>query len=370
MATSDDDRRTRVLVVIKGLGMGGAEQLILESAKVWDRDRFEYEVAYVLPWKNQLVGAIELTGIPVHCIGGTKGSMGPGTIRRFRALVRRFDPHIIHSHLPATGVMTRMFGGRPVVYTEHNLADSYRFPTGLLNRITYGRNRAVGAVSDAVAKSLDAYPGPDAVVIPNGVAVSVSDDERRTARAELGIDSSIPLLVQVGNIRPLKGHENLIAACRILAARGHDFFIASVGGEKNPGDLDRVRASAAAAGVSDRMSFLGRRDDARSFIGAADVFVNPSDVEGLPLVVLEALALGRPVVATAVGGVPSVVVDGETGILVEPKNPEALADALATVLEDPDRGRFGKAGAALVEERYGAAKMVAAYEEIYPKVAR
>jgi hypothetical protein len=134
------DRRIRVLVVIKGLGMGGAEQLILESARVWNRDRFEYEVAYVLPWKDQLVDAIRTTGIPVHCIGGEKGSMGLGTIRRFRDLVRRFDPDVVHSHLPATGVMTRLFGGRPVVYTEHNLADSYRFPTGFLNRLTYGRH--------------------------------------------------------------------------------------------------------------------------------------------------------------------------------------------------------------------------------------
>ena len=362
--------RTRVLVVIKGLGMGGAEQLILESAKVWDRDRFEYEIAYVLPWKNQLVEAIEHTGVPVHCIGGAKGTMGPGTVRRFRTLVSRFDPHVIHSHLPATGVMTRLFGGRPVVYTEHNIADSYRFPTGPLNRLTYGRNRAVGAVSDAVATSLASFPGPSPVVIPNGVAVSVADEERHKVRSELDIADETPLLVQVGNIRPLKGHENLIAAVAILARDTPDFFVASIGGEKNAGDLARVESSAAAAGVSDRIRFLGRRDDARSFIAAADVFVNPSDVEGLPLVVLEALALARPVVATAVGGVPAVVIDGATGLLVPPKDPQALARAMATMLRDDDRGRFGVAGSSLVEARYGAATMVESYERIYAEVAR
>lgn len=369
MTNTRGDERTRVLVVIKGLGMGGAEQLILESAKVWDRNQFEYEIAYVLPWKDQLVEAIELTGIPVHCIGGTSGSMGAGTIRRFRRLVRRFDPHLIHSHLPVTGVMTRVFGGRPVVYTEHNLADSYRFPTGFLNRITYGRNRAVGAVSDAVGTSLGSFPGPDPVVIPNGVAVSVSEEEREAARAELGLADGTPLFVQVGNIRPLKGHENLIAAAAILQQRVPDFFIASVGGEKNAGDLERVAAAAAAARVSDRMRFLGRRDDARSFIAAADIFVNPSDVEGLPLVVLEALALARPVVATAVGGVPSVVIDGETGLLVPPKDPQALADAMAAMLNDGAAGRFGTAGAALVEARFGAGTMVESYERIYAEVA-
>jgi glycosyltransferase involved in cell wall biosynthesis len=174
----------------------------------------------------------------------------------------------------------------------------------------------------------------------------------------------------VGNIRPLKGHENLIAAAALLKEYVQDFFIASVGGEKNAGDLDRVSASAMTAGLSDHIRFLGRRDDARSFIAASDVFVNPSNVEGLPLVVLEALALARPVVATAVGGVPSVVIDGETGMLVPPGNPQALADALAAMLGDPERDRFGKAGAALIEARYGAAQMVASYEAIYPEVVQ
>ncbi len=368
MNRATGNRRTRVLVLIKGLGMGGAEQLIVESAKVWDRDRFEYEVAYVLPWKDQLAEAIRLTGIPVHCLGDSSGRMGPGTIRRFRDLVDRFDPDLIHAHLPSTGVLARLFGGRPMVYTEHNLADSYRFPTGWLNRVTYGRNRAVGAVSDAVAASLTGYPGPRSQVIPNGVAVTVTDGERSAARSELGLDDSTPLIVHVGNIRPLKGHENLIAAASILRTSVPRFLIASIGGEKNPGDLERVRASAAAAGVGELVRFMGRRDDARSFIAAADVFVNPSEVEGLPLVVLEALALSRPVVATAVGGVPSVVIDGTTGRLVPPKDPTALAHALAQMIGDDDRSELGAAGCALVEERYGAAAMVESYERIYEEI--
>jgi glycosyltransferase involved in cell wall biosynthesis len=193
---------------------------------------------------------------------------------------------------------------------------------------------------------------------------------RRRLRPEPSsdIDHNTPLIVHVGNIRPLKGHENLIAAAARLRTTVPDFLIASVGGEKNPGDLDRVNASAAAAGVSDHIRFLGRRDDARSFTAAADLFVNPSDVEGLPLVVLEALALARPVVATAVGGVPSVVIDGETGRLVPPGDPDALAAAMAQVLADP--GTMGAAGAALVTERFGAAGMVAAYEKLYLEAAR
>jgi glycosyltransferase involved in cell wall biosynthesis len=183
------------------------------------------------------------------------------------------------------------------------------------------------------------------------------------------IPDGVPLLVHVGNIRPLKGHENLIAASSLLAGRGVEFMVASIGGEKHPGDLDRVRASARAAGVGDRIRFLGRRDDARSFTAAADVFVNPSEVEGLPLAVLEALALARPVVATAVGGVPSVVIDDQTGTLVAAKDATALADAIADMLARPDRDELGRAGEALIEARFGAAAMVEAYEQIYAEVA-
>ncbi|MDH4119956.1 MAG: glycosyltransferase [Acidimicrobiia bacterium] len=361
--------KRRVLVMIKGLGMGGAEQLIVESARFWDRQRFDYEVGYILPWKNQLVDRIEEAGIRVTCIGGARGSMGLATIRRLRDLIRRFDPHIVHAHLPSTGVMCRLFSGRPVVYTEHNLADSYRFPTGPANRLTYGRNRAVGAVSEAVASSLAGFPGPDPQVIPNGVAVDVDPEAPGRVRTELDLPADTNLVVQVGNIRPLKGHQNLIDAAAILQERRGDFAIVGIGGEKNPGDLERISDAARQAGVEDRVRFLGRRDDARSFIAAADVFVNPSDVEGLPLVVLEALALSRPVVATAVGGVPSVVIDGETGRLVPPADPRALADAIDSVLSDPERASLGLSGASLVSERFGAATMVEAYERIYEVVA-
>ncbi|MDH5294210.1 MAG: glycosyltransferase, partial [Acidimicrobiia bacterium] len=247
--------------------------------------------------------------------------------------------------------------------------DSYRFPTGPANRLTYGRNRAVGAVSEAVASSLAGFPGPDPQVIPNGVAVDVDPEAPGRVRTELDLPADTNLVVQVGNIRPLKGHQNLIDAAAILQERRGDFAIVGIGGEKNPGDLERISDAARQAGVEDRVRFLGRRDDARSFIAAADVFVNPSDVEGLPLVVLEALALSRPVVATAVGGVPSVVIDGETGRLVPPADPRALADAIDSVLSDPERASLGLSGASLVSERFGAATMVEAYERIYEVVA-
>jgi len=252
-----------------------------------------------------------------------------------------------------------------VVYTEHNIADSYRQPTRSVNRLTYGRNAAVIAVSDAVGDSLAGFPGPTPRVIPNGVSVSVSPTEIEEVRTELGLESDHPLVVHVGNIRPHKGHENLIKATARLVTKEPNVLVVSVGGEKHEGDLDRIRESAVAVGVSEHIRFMGRRENARSFLAAADVVVNPADVEGLPLAILEALALSRPVVATAVGGVPTVVVDNVTGLLVPPDDPEALATGMLRALESPDAKAWGQAGARLVSAQYGIARMIADYEKLY-----
>jgi glycosyltransferase involved in cell wall biosynthesis len=249
------------------------------------------------------------------------------------------------------------------------MSDSYRRLTRVANRLTYRRNAALIAVSAAVAGSVDTWSGPKPLVITNGVSCSVSSEDVAAARAELGITAEAPLVTHVGNIRPGKGHDMLIDAARALTDRRDDVTWVSIGGEKYPGDLDRVVTKAERAGLGDHLRFLGRRADALAFVGSSDVYVNPSEVEGLPVSVLEAMSLGRPVVATAVGGVPGVIKDGETGLLVESGDSEALANGVQTLLETPDlAGRLGKEGQALVEREYGLAAMVSAVETVYEDV--
>ncbi|HSJ83255.1 MAG TPA: glycosyltransferase [Acidimicrobiia bacterium] len=360
--------RPRVLVLIKGLGIGGAEKLISEGARLWDRDQFEYSVAYVLPWKDQLVGDLERLGIQVHMIGSRRG-LTPRTLFRLRALIRDEGIDLVHAHLPTMGIVARLASPVPVVYTEHNMADSYRPLTRGANRLTYGRNRAAMAVSGAVAGSVSSWPGPAVTVIPNGVAVGVEPAAAEEARAELGVAAGTPLIAHVGNIRPGKGHDVLIEATTRLIASRPDVNVVSIGGEKYPGDLDRVTSKAKEAGLGESLRFLGRRPDALRFVAAADLFVNPSSVEGLPVAILEAMALGRPVVATAAGGVPGIVKDGETGILVEPEDPEALAEGMLRMLADPELARrLADAASELVAKEYGLEPMVRATEDVYRQV--
>lgn len=360
--------RRNILVLIKGLGIGGAERLISEGARFWDLEAFNYSVAYVLPWKDQLVPDLNHRGIETHMIGGPRG-FGPQTWGRLRRLIEDRSIDLVHAHLPTMGVLARLAAPVPVVYTEHNLAGSYRLPTRWAARATYGRNSAVIAVSDAVAHDVASWPGPEAEVIPNGVSVDTNRDGTAAARDELGLGSEDTLIVHVGNIRPGKGHDVLIDAAQDLLLRRPDATIVSIGVEKHPGDLERVRARAIDAGLENKLRFLGRRSDALSFVAAADLFVNPSEIEGLPLAVLEAMALERPVVATAAGGVPSIVIDGETGVLVDPGDPLAISKGIEALLDDSETAaRLGRNARELVESKFGLRQMVHANESIYQRV--
>lgn len=368
MSSDATERRARILILIKGLGIGGAERLVSNSMRERDDSRFEYLVTYVLPWKNQLVDDIRSSGVDVECVGGSRG-LDLRTPMRLRSLVSNWDADLVHAHLPSAGILARLSASRPVVYTEHNITSSYRQPTRAMNRITYGRNSAVAAVSQAVADSLEGYPGPSPRVIPNGVGLTPSG-QSGSIKSELGIPSGTPLAIHVGNIRPHKGHSTLIEAAALLRQRGTEVQFVSIGGEKTQGDLERVRRQAAEAGVADRLRFLGRRENATDFIEAADVVVNPSDFEGLPVVLLEALSLSRPVVATAVGGVPSLILHEETGLLVPPGDAPALADAVDRALSDPHAVDWGRAGARLIRDNHSIGHMTRAYEQLYTEVLR
>ncbi len=364
MPSTPGNSSDRILVLIKGLGIGGAERLIAESATFWDRSAYTYRVAYIVPWKDQLVPDLESQGIDVSCVGGARGGPVTSTIR-LRSLVADWKPRLIHAHLPYSGILAR-FIGPPVVYTEHNMVDSYRWATRAINRMTYGRNAAVTAVSGEVARSIRRYPGRKAVIIPNGITFEPGIRHRHEVRSELGLDTDDELVVHVGNIRPHKGHSNLIAATAILGPLRPSVHVISIGGEKYDGDLIRVRLEAEEAGASQWIRFLGRKGDARSYIASADVVVNPSDAEGLPVTILEAMSHARKVVATDVGGVSSVVIDGLTGRLVPPGDPKALARALLEALSGNQD--WGEAGSALVRERHGIEQMVARYETLYRQV--
>jgi len=364
-----------VLLLIKGLGVGGAERLLERAIPYLDRDRYDYHVAYLLPWKDALVPAFRAAGLPVSCLEFHRGGILSAG-RRLATLVRREGISLIHAHLPVAGILARLVGRRAgarwLVYTEHNVPARYRLASRLLNAATYRANNAVIAVSQEVAARVRAYgrgSRPYLATIPNAVdadALAAHARDRSDVCREFGFPADTHLVVHVANLVPKKGHRYLLAAASRVARADPRVRFLLVG----LGPLaEALSLEASRLGLNGQVVFAGFRPDAVALMGAADIVVLPSLHEGLPVSLLEAMALGRPVVATRVGGVPEVLAADETGMLVEPADSAALAAAILDLLGDAGRrSRMGEAARRHVRQRYGMAGMVAAVEEVYARV--
>ncbi|MDX6645560.1 MAG: teichuronic acid biosynthesis glycosyltransferase TuaC [Miltoncostaeaceae bacterium] len=306
-----------------------------------------------------------------------------GPLRRLR---RRWPYDLIHAQMlvPDGWAAARLGAGLgvPVVATAHR-ADVLDVPSrGSASRARVAE--AVGAIDQIVTVSRAIRDACQAVgrprravaVVPNGADTRVFlPRERAEARARLGLPDDGPVVSYVGKLVPRKGVDALIEALGLLARRpGGAPLLAAVGiGELRPALEARVRE----LGLGERVRFAGKvpHDEVAWWIAAGDVFVLPSLSEGLPTVVCEAMACARPVVATAVDGTPEIVEDGETGFLVPPRDPRALAAALARVLDDPTLAdRLGARAHERALERYtwaaNAERMEALYAALLPDPAR
>lgn len=363
---------TRVLWLVKGLGPGGAERLLVAAATRLPPD-VQAECAYVLPWKDHLTGDLEAAGVRCVCLGDRGWRLR--WVAALARLVRNGGFDVVHGHSPLPMSAARLAAStmpkhrRPVLLsTEHNSWATYRWPTRLLNRATVGRDRRVWAVSDEVAAST----GGRAVALRHGIDVAAvaATADRTGVRAELGIADGDPIIGTVANFRAQKDYPNLLRAFRAVLDSGCRATLLVVG----QGPLEaETRALANELGLDGSVVFTGFRADATRVMSAFDVFVLASRWEGLPVAVMEACALGLPIVATDVGGVAETFTDDVDAVLVAPGDPGALSAALVDVLHD-DVGRQRLATAA--RQRAGefdtgpsTAVMVEAYRSAAPAPA-
>jgi glycosyltransferase involved in cell wall biosynthesis len=363
---------SRVLLLIKGLGAGGAERLLVSSARLGDGSKFTYEVAYLLPHKDALVKELDGAGIAVHCLRGAKGASWLPRLRRLVA-DRRIDLVHVHSPYPATGARITLPARVPIVYTEHNLWARYHRATYWGNLLTYPRNAHVFAVADDVRRSIrypralarrrmpkveTLYHGPD----PDSIAQAAGSDG---VRAEFGIPEGAPIVGTIANFKVHKGYPFLFDAAAKVRTAMPDvrFMCIGVGAEE-----EESRRDAHAKGLDRTVIFTGFRSDAIRLAAAFDVFALASLHEGLPIALVEAMALGKPSVATRVGGVPEVVEDGRQGFLVAPADPDALAGRIVQLLSDaPLRSRMG-AEARTRSAHFDLRRAVRRIEHVYAEV--
>jgi len=359
-----------VLMLTKGLGRGGSERLLVGTVAHLDPARFRVVVAYLLPWKDALVAEVAASGADVVCLDAPSPT-SLAWLGRLRRLVRERDVALVHTHMPAPAAAARLAlpGRAPAfVHTEHNLWGRYRPATRWANRLTWRRNVAAVAVSEAVAGSVRARrPRPEVVVHGLDAADRTGPLPRAAACAALGLGPDGPVVGTVGNLTAKKDHATLVEAMARLSGERPDARLVVVGAGPLEADL---RARTARAGLTDRAVLGGSRGDVAGILGAFDVFVLSSRVEGLPIALLEAMAAGRACVATAVGGVPEVITDGVDGLLVPPGDPDALAAALGKLLADPERRADLGARAAERAADFDIRAAVRRLEAIYDRALR
>jgi glycosyltransferase involved in cell wall biosynthesis len=299
-------------------------------------------------------------------------------------LIRRERPHIVHTHTAKAGFLGRLAGwlaGVPVIihtYHGHVLHGYYsplkgwllRCMEKALARIT----DCIVAVSPRVKGELVAYgiaSSEKITVIPLGFDLEPffgCQKHRGGFLRELGLNDGFRLVGIVGRIFPIKNHRLFLDAASRLAAFDSAVRFVIVGDGTLREDMER---HARELGIADRVIFTGWRRDLPRIYADLNVLVVSSDNEGTPVSAIEAMASGRPVVGTRVGGLPDIIIDGENGYIVPPRNPEALAEAILRLLQGPElASRMGRAGQAMARERFTVKRLIADTENLYLRLLK
>lgn len=359
-----------VLHVISGLGLGGAERMLLWSARHRDRSRFRMGVVSLMSG-GELADEIRGEGVEVHELGEAKGRFSPGTLVRILSIARRFEPAILQGHMFHSNILVRMLGVRQrraaVLSTRHS--DREGPARRIANALTALLNDGTIVFSRRAleAERRESPFSRPLRLIRYGVEVPPAPAEsgRQQARKDLGIPGESFLWAAVGRLDREKGFDLLIEAFSLLGERSSALLLVGEGPEK-----EDLAALALQRGVAHRVVFTGARTDVPRLMAAADAFVLSSRWEAGPLVVLEAMGAGLPVVATRVGDAGEMVQEGRTGVLVDPGSPRGLSDAMARLMAMGNELRnWGLRGRRRVEELYDFRRVQREMEEYYLRFA-
>jgi glycosyltransferase involved in cell wall biosynthesis len=365
-----------VLHVLSGCTIGGCEQHVLALLSRLDRERYEPWLACFEAEPDEatpMVPMFKAAGIRTIDLRARRRS-DPAAFARFGRLLRRGRFDIVHVHSFRTELGATLFGrllrwAPRVIRTVHNVDEFYVSPryARLAKVSARGLDRIV-AISDAVGDFLreeGGLPSDKIVRIYYGIDPA---PYRPNAPSPVERDDARPTIGVIARLAPQKGHRVLLDAIPAIAKQVPNVRVRLIGHEELS-TVRELREYAEQRGVADRVSFEGFRGDVASVLAEIDLFVLPSFWEGFGLVLLEAMAAGRPVVASAVGPIPEVVVDGVTGLLVPPGDPGALAAAIVRLLTDPELAEaLGRAGQARVEAEFGLDTMVARTQALYEEL--
>jgi len=368
-------KKLRVMEMIDKPSLGGGQTALLLLAENLDRSRFEVVISS--GGDGPLAEEARQKGIAYVPVSlGKRLSLRP--LREITGVLRENKIDVLHTHGGIAGFYGRSAARRvrtpAVVHTLHGIHYlHYRNP--LLRRLYVFLERKYSRSTDRLilvcqsdlrqARRHRLAPEEKMTVILNGTDFrpELGADGIARRRGELGWLPDRPVVGTVARLHRQKGVVNLLRAAPQILSTFPEIKIAVVGDGPQSGSL---RREAQRLGLEGRLLFLGERKDAASVMALFDIFVLPSLWEGLPFVLVEAAALGKPIVATAVDGVPEILEDGKTGLLVPPKDPSALADAVIRLLKDKKEAyRLGAMAQTLVPPRFPLRRMIEQTQNLY-----
>ena len=368
-------QKIKVMHLVGALGLGGIERLVTDMCRVLvNKGGYDVSVCCVTARAGSFLEDILQLGVPVYECSIRKGFVR--FVGEFKRLLQTVRPDIVHSHVNWSVLWQIMAAKRAhvpsIMMTQHN--------TFAPNALQRARQRAYEivsrpdirtAVSDSVAANMASNlwrRKKDILVIANGVDLSVFNDVKvRSAEAKklIGFGGRTQIVGTVGSLSRQKGHKYLVEAARLVLDAGVDCRFALVGG----GELrEPLKKQVKELDLTDNFVFMGRRRDIPELLRAMDVFVLPSLWEGQGIALVEAMAAGLPCIGSAVGGIPEVLDAGRAGILVPPKDPKALADAIVRVLTDNELASRLRTTAKDRAKEFSIEACVAKYEELYRRL--
>lgn len=366
---SQGNGRLKVMMVLTGLGRGGTETQVLRIARGLSSE-IEFHIVALVSG-GDLRQEFEAAGIVVSELGMKSGLRHPSNALGYAKLLKEvwgFNPDIIHGWLldgSVAAVLAGRLTSRPVIVSKRGSNRMFSKLRILAERHSAKIADRVMTNSTELVKELEhtGVPTDSICLIPNGISVSgvIAD----TWQLPVGVDADSIVIGTVGRFVAEKRYDDILDSVEELLAEHPKLHLVLVGGR---GTIEEYKAKVACKGISDRITFLGEVQNVYPVLSRIDIFVLASSQEGLPNAVMEAMTLSKPVVATRVGGIPDLVVDQSTGILVDAYSPQQLALAFRRLVADASlREKFGKAGRRRIEE-FSVEKLLERVRGIYSDV--
>jgi glycosyltransferase involved in cell wall biosynthesis len=327
--------KIKILYVITSLGLGGAEKLLLYYLKNLDKQKY---ILYVCCFRERPDDFIEEMSKYAKIINlKVENKFNPVIIFYTWKLIREIKPDIIHTHLFQPRVYTsiaNLFNNRSVLITQkHSIVNPKKHHIFIvLEMISIRMNKKVIAISESVKNSLTKYefiPQHKIFVLPNCIDYQAF---HKASNRQFVRKSNELVIGTVGRLEKVKGISYLLLAMKIILTKFPHTRLEIVGDGSQAGELVEITKN---LGISNSVKFFGKFTDVIPFYNKMDIFILPSILEGFGIVLLEAMAAGIPVVASDVDGIREVVIQGESGILIPPKNPDAIASAIIQLIENP-----------------------------------